>query len=51
MIQKQVFKAQEHSKNDLLEKEKQQMSEQNLTSSIPYCQSFQTVRDKIEGLH
>ena len=36
MIRKQILRAREHSRNDLLEREKQQMSEQKLTFNITY---------------
>ena len=36
MIRNQILRAREHSRNDLLEREKQQMSEQKLTFSITY---------------
>ena len=41
MIRKQILRAREHSRNDLLEREKQQMSEQKLTFNITYYPDFQ----------
>ena len=43
MIRKQILRAREHSKNDLLEREKQQMSEQKLAFKITYYPAFQNV--------
>ena len=40
MIRKQILSAPEHSRNDLLEKEKQQMSEKKLTFNITYYPAF-----------
>ena len=37
MIRNQILRAQEHSRNDLLEREKPQMSEQKLLCSFPKC--------------
>ena len=51
MIHKQILRAREHSRNDLLEKKKQQMSEQKLTFSITYYPAFQNVRAIMEELH
>ena len=51
MIHKQILRACEHSKNDLLQREKQQMSEQKLTLSITYHPAFQNVRAIMEELH
>ena len=41
MIHKQILRAREHSRNDLLEREKQQMSNQKLTFNITYYPAFQ----------
>ena len=46
MILKQILKIQEHSRNDLLEREKQQMSEDKLTFNITYYPAFQNIRIK-----
>ena len=51
MIRKQILRAQEHSRNDLLEREKPKMSEQKLTFSITYYPAFQNVRTIMEELH
>ena len=51
MIRKQILRAREHSRNDLLEREKQQMSEQKLTFNITYYPAFQNVRAIMEELH
>ena len=44
MIDKQILRAWEHSRNDLLEREKPQMPEQKLTFSITYYPAYQNVR-------
>ena len=41
MIRKQILSAREHSRNDLLEKQKQQMSERKLIFNITYDQLFE----------
>ena len=51
MICKQILRAREHSRNDLLEREKQQMSEQKLPFNITYYPAFQNVRGIMEELH
>ena len=51
MIKKQILSAREHSRNDLLEKVKQQMSEEYLTFNITYYPAFQNVRSIMEELH
>ena len=51
MIRKQILRAGEHSRNDLLEREKQQMSEQKITFNITYYPAFQNVRPIMEELH
>ena len=43
-IWKRILGAWEHSRNDLLEREKQQMSELKVTFSITYYPAFQNVR-------
>ena len=48
---KQILSTREHSRNDLLEKEKQQMSEKKLTFNIFYYPAFQNVRSIMEELH
>ena len=51
IIRKQILRAGEHSRNDLLERGKQQMSEQKLTFNITYYPVFQNVRAITEELH
>ena len=51
MICKQKLRAQDHSRNDLLETEQPQMPEQKLTFNITYYPAFQNVRGIIEELH
>ena len=51
MIRKQILSAGEHSRNYLLEKEKQQMSEKKLTFNITYYPDFQNVSSIMEELH
>ena len=48
---KQILNAREHSRNGLLEKEKQQLSERKLTFSITYYPAFFNVRGIMEELH
>ena len=51
MIRKQILSARKHSRNDLLEKEKQQMPEKKLTFNITYYPAFQNVRSIMEDMH
>ena len=51
MIRKQILSARDHSRNDILEKEKQQMSERKLTFNVTYYPAFQNVRCIMEELH
>ena len=51
MIRKQILGARERSRNDLLQREKQQISQQKLTFSITYYAAFQNVRATMEELH
>ena len=51
MIRKQILRAPEYSRNDLLEREKSRMSEQKLTFNITYYPVFQNVRAIMEELH
>ena len=51
MICKQILRAREHLRNDLLEKENQQMSEQKLTLKNTYYPTFENVRAIVEELH
>ena len=48
MIRKQILSAREHFRNDLLEKEKQQLSERKLTCNITYYPVFRNVRGIME---
>ena len=50
VIRKQILSAWEHSRNDLLEREKLQISEKKLTFRISYYPAFQNVRSIIEEL-
>ena len=51
MIRKQILRDREHSRNDLLEREKQQMPEQKLSSNITYYPAFKDARSIMEELH
>ena len=51
MVHKQILRAHEHWRSNLLEREKQQMSEQKLTFNITYYPAFQNVRAIMEKLH
>ena len=51
MISKQIWRAREHSRNDLFETEKPQISELKLTFNITYYPAFQNVRAMMEELH
>ena len=51
MVRNQILRTREHSRNDLLEREKQQMSEQKLKFNIIYYPAVQNVRAIIEELH
>ena len=51
MICKQILRAQEPSRNDLLETEKPQMSEQKLTFNIIFYPAFQHVRAIMDELY
>ena len=46
-----IGKIREHSRNDLVEREKPQMPEQKLTFNITYYLAFQNVRATMEELH
>ena len=48
MIRKQILRARQHLRNDLFEREKQQMSEQKLTFNITYYPAFQNARAIME---
>ena len=51
MIQKQILRAREHSRNDLREREKHQISEEKLVFNFTYYSAFQNVRNIMEELH
>ena len=51
MIRKQILRAQEHSRNDLLEREKAETSEPKLTFNITYYPVFQNIRNILQELH
>ena len=50
MIRKQILRAQKHSRKDLLEREKTEISEPKLTFNISYYQIFQN-RSILQELH
>ena len=45
MIRKQILRAREHSRNDLLERKKPHIPEQKLIFNITYYPAFQNVRN------
>ena len=51
MIPNQILRTREHWRNDLLEREKPQMSEQKLTFNITYYPAFQNIRTVMQELH
>ena len=51
MIRKQLLSAREHSRSDLLYKQKQQMSERKLKFNITYYPAFRNARSIMEELH
>ena len=51
IIRQQILRAHEHSRNDLLEREKPQISEQKLTFNITFYPAFQNVGAIMEELH
>ena len=52
MIRKQVLCVREHSRNNLLEREKSnKMTEKKLTFTITYYPAFQNIRSRMEELH
>ena len=51
MIRKQILRAREHSRKDLLEREKIETSEPKLTFSTTYYPVFQNIRNMLEELH
>ena len=51
MLRKQILSTREHSRNYLLEKKKQQLSERKLTFNITYYPVYRNVRSIMEELH
>ena len=51
MIRKQILSAKEDYRNDLFQKEKQNVSEEKLTFNITYDPALQNVRSIMEELH
>ena len=51
MVRNQILRARENSRIDLLERKKQQMSEEKLTFNITCYPAFQNVRAIMEELH
>ena len=48
---KQILRVRKHSRNDLLEKQKHQISEEKLTRSFTYYPAYQNIRSIMEELH
>ena len=51
MIRKQILKVREHSRKDLLEREKTEISEPKLTFNITYYLVFQNIRNTLQESH
>ena len=51
MIRKQILRVREHSRKDLLEREKAKTSEPRLTFNITYYPVFQNIRNILQELH
>ena len=51
MITKQILRAQEHSRIDVLEREETETSEQRLTFNITYYPVFQNIRNILQEMH
>ena len=51
MIRKQILRAREHSRKDLLEREKAEIFEPKLTLNITYYPVFQNIRNILQELH
>ena len=51
IIRKQISRAREHSRKDLLEREKPETSEPELTFNITYYPVFQNIRNILQELH
>ena len=51
IIRKQILRARDHSRKDLLEREKTETSEPKLTFNISYYPVFQNIRNLLQELH
>ena len=51
MLRKEILRAREHSRKELLEREKTETSEPKLTFNITYYLVFQNVRNILQELH
>ena len=51
MIRKQMLRAREHSRKDVLEREKTENSEPKLTFNITYYPVFQNIRNALQEIH
>ena len=51
MIRKQILRAREHSRKDLLERKKAKTSEPSITFSIAYYPVFQNIRNILQEIH
>ena len=51
VIRKQMLRAQEHSRKDLLEREKIDTSKPKLTFNITYYPVFENIRNTLQELH
>ena len=51
MLRKEILRAREHSRKELLEREKAETSEPKLTFNITYYLVFQNVRNILQELH
>ena len=51
MIRKQILRAQDHSRKDLLKKEKAKTSEPRLTFNISYYAVLKNIRNILQEIH
>ena len=51
MIRKQILRAQDHSRKDLLKKEKAKTSEPRLTFNISYYPVLKNIRNILQEIH
>ena len=51
MIRKQILRAREHSRKDLLQREREKTTDERLTFNITYYQVFQNIRNILQELH